>query len=316
LLCFTPWGSPPLALALGFAFAILLGNPFEAGSKRAAKWLLQACVVALGLGMDLGAVLEAGRSGLLFAAVSIVVTLALGALVGRWLGIAPKTSALVSVGTAICGGSAIAAVGSVIGAAEGEMTVAMGTIFLLNAVALYVFPLLGHALHLSPAQFGTWAGIAIHDVSSVVGAASHYDPEALQVATAVKLSRSLWIVPVSFGAALRFHTPRPTAATEATLGFDPVQTPASAHGKVQVPWFVALFLLSSIARTVTPAIATTAPAIAHLATLGLTATLFLIGAGISRRTLAFVGGKPLLQGLLLWGVISAGALVVIMHTVR
>lgn len=316
LFCLTPWGAPPLALALGIAFALTLDNPFPHATRHVSRQLLQACVVILGFGMDLEVVLRAGEQGLLFAVGSITVTLILGTLAGRWLRIPPKVSALVSAGTAICGGSAIAAVGSVIQAADGEMTVAMGTVFLLNAIALYLFPPLGHALHLSQTQFGTWAGVAIHDVSSVVGAASRFGLPALQTATAVKLSRALWIVPVAFGAALFFRAPRPQGATGDTIGFDPAQTPVTARGRVQIPWFIGLFLLASVARSVVPGVAAAAPLLAHLATAGLTLTLFLIGAGISSKTLRSVGWRPLAQGLLLWTVISVGSLLVILATVH
>ncbi len=321
--CLSPWSSPPLALALGMTLALTLGNPYDQIAKHAAKWLLQACVVGLGFGMNLAAMLQAGRSGMLFAAGSIAGTLALGYATGRWLKIGSKTSALISAGTAICGGSAIAAVGSVIGAAEGEMTVAMGTVFLLNAVALYLFPLLGHALHLSQTQFGTWAGVAIHDISSVVGASSRYGLPALQTATAVKLSRALWIVPVAFAAALAFQR-RGCAGSpgqaggiaNTTIGFDPNQTPARAQGRLQVPWFIGLFLLASLARSFVPGMAKMAPLLSQGATVGLTLTLFLIGAGISRRTLQAVGWKPMAQGILLWLAISAGSLLVILRVVR
>lgn len=316
LFCLTPWSSPPLALALGIFLALTHENPFSHVGKHMAKWLLQGCVIALGFGMNLAVVLEAGKNGLLFAAGSIVLTLGLGVVVGRLLHINPKTSALISSGTAICGGSAVAAVGSVIGAVEGDITVSMGTTFLLNAIALYVFPLVGHALNLSQTQFGTWAGVAIHDISSVVGAASHYGPSALETATAVKLSRALWIVPVAFGAAFAFRAPRPRSVTGDNIGFDPTQTNNAAKGKLQIPWFIGLFLLASIARSFVPGVAAIAPTVSHLATLGLTLTLFLIGAGISANTLKAVGGKPLLQGLLLWLVISTGSLLVIVETVR
>ncbi len=323
LFCLSPWASPPVALALGIGLALTLENPYSHVAKHAAKALLQACVVGLGFGMNLAVVLHAGKSGLLFATGSIAGTLALGYAAGKWLQINAKTSALISAGTAICGGSAIAAVGSVIGAAEGEMTVAMGTVFLLNAVALYAFPWLGHAMHLSQTQFGTWAGVAIHDISSVVGASSRYGPPALQTAIAVKLSRALWIVPVAVAAALTFRRRAPHLApakaggvTSTTVGFDPHQTPLGARGKVQVPWFIGLFLLASVARSVVPGAAGAAPALSHLATVGLTLTLFLIGAGISRKTLQTVGWKPLVQGILLWLAISAGSLLVILRFVH
>jgi len=321
--CLTPWASPPVALALGMVLALTHENPYHHVSKQAAKVLLQACVVLLGFGMNLAVVLQAGRSGMLFAAGSITATLALGYVAGKWLRINAKTSALISAGTAICGGSAIAAVGSVIGAAEGEITVAMGTVFLLNAVALYVFPILGHALRLSQTQFGTWAGVAIHDISSVVGAASRYGLPALQTATAVKLSRALWIVPLSLAAALAFRRRSPGQApvrvgglADTTVGFDPRQTPPRDLGKVQVPWFIGLFLLASVARSFVPGVAGAAPTLSRLATVGLTLTLFLIGAGISRETIRAVGWRPMAQGVALWLAISAGSLLVILHVVH
>lgn len=302
LLCLTPWASPPLALGAGMALALTLGNPFPIVGKRAAPRLLQGCVVLLGFGMNLAVVLKAGSSGAAFAAVSIGVTFALGYWLRGRLGIAQKTSALISAGTAICGGSAIAAVGSVIDAEEGEMTVAMGTVFVLNAVALFVFPPVGHALGLTPTQFGTWAGVAIHDISSVVGAAAHYGDGALGTATAVKLSRALWIVPVSLAAAFAF---RRGAVTE----------PGAAPGKLHIPWFIGLFLLASVARTLLPPVAALSPALTHLATVGLTVTLFLIGTGLSRETLRRVGWKPMAQGVALWLVISAGSLWAVLRLV-
>ena len=306
--CLTPRASPPVALALGAALALTLENPLAHLGKRMSATLLQVCVVLLGFGMDLPVVLKAGASGAGFAAVTIAATLGLGWWLGRALGILPKTSALISAGTAICGGSAIAAVGSVIGVAEGEITVAMGTVFILNAVALYLFPVFGHALGMSQAQFGTWAGVAIHDISSVVGAASHYGLSALQTATAVKLSRALWIIPVAFGAAYTFRPGKSIPATGTGTGtgtgtFIPAEKP-----KVKVPWFVGFFLLASVLRSYVPGVAAAAPALSHAATVGLTLTLFLVGAGLSTRTLRQVGWRPLLQGVLLWVFISAASL--------
>ena len=295
--CLTPWASPPLALALGMALALTHENPFHQVGRVTAKHLLQGCVILLGFGMDLGVVLKAGVHGATFGAATIATTFALGGWIGRRLRINAKTSVLISAGTAICGGSAIAAVGTVTGAAEGEMTVAMGTVFLLNAVALYLFPILGHALHLSQTQFGTWAGIAIHDISSVVGAASKYGLSALQTATAVKLSRALWIVPVSLVAGRVFRT----------------QRTAQAKGHPEMPWFIGLFLLASVARTALPRVASIAPAMSHLAQIGLTLTLFLIGAGLSKQILRAVGWKPMAQGILLWLFISVVSLLVILH---
>ncbi len=306
--CLTPWASPPVALTLGAFLALTHENPFAHLGKKASATLLQVCVVLLGFGMDLPVVLRAGASGAGFAAVTIAATLGLGWWLGKILGILSKTSALISAGTAICGGSAIAAVGSVIGVAEGEITVAMGTVFILNAVALYLFPVLGHTMHMSQAQFGTWAGVAIHDISSVVGAASQYGLSALQTATAVKLSRALWIIPVAFGAAYAFRPGKHVAASIHDLV--PAEKP-----KIKVPWFVGLFLLASVLRSYVPGVAAAAPGLSHMATVGLTLTLFLIGAGLSARTLRTVGWRPLLQGVLLWLFISVASLGIILRFV-
>jgi uncharacterized integral membrane protein (TIGR00698 family) len=307
--CLTPWGSPALALALGMVLAIVLGAPLK-GLGRLTKTLLQTCVVLLGFGMDLRVVLRAGASGAAFAAVSIAGTLLLGYAVGRWLRINARTSALTSSGSAICGGSAIAAVGSVIGAAEGEIAVAMGTVFILNAAALYLFPPLGHLLHLSPEQFGLWAGVAIHDISSVVGASSQYGLDALQTATAVKLSRALWIVPVALGMGLAFAGRRSRAA--GTEGSHPDTPLVPARKRLHLPWFIGLFLLASVLRSYVRGVADISMGLSRVATTGLTLTLFLVGAGLSRQTLAAVGWRALAQGVLLWAFIGGGSLLVIL----
>ncbi len=307
--CLTPWASPPIALTLGAILALTHENPFahlgKALRPRCCKFAWCSWVLAWTCRWCSRRVPTARA----FAALTIAATLGLGWWLGKLLGILPKTSALISAGTAICGGSAIAAVGSVIGVAEGEITVAMGTVFILNAVALYLFPVLGHAMDMSQAQFGTWAGVAIHDISSVVGAASHYGLSALQTATAVKLSRALWIIPVAFGAAYAFR-PGKAAVTAGTAEALPAEKP-----KVKVPWFVGFFLLASVLRSYVPGVAAAAPALSHTATVGLTLTLFLIGAGLSARTLRTVGWRPLLQGVLLWVFISVASLGIIMRFV-
>ena len=298
--CLTPWISPPLALALGAILALTHENPFAHLGKKVSAKLLQVCVVFLGFGMDLPVVLRTGFEGAGLAAVTIATTLGLGWILGKQLGINRKVSALISAGTAICGGSAIAAVGSVIAVGESEISVAMGTIFILNAAALFLFPAIGHALGLSQVQFGTWAGIAIHDISSVVGASARYGLDALQTATAVKLSRALWIIPVCLAAAAIFQ---PCEALR--------QIATHRQHKVQVPWFIGLFLLASVARSFVPGMSGIAPTLGHVATTGLTLTLFLIGAGLSTKTLRAVGWRPFLQGVLLWLFISVVSLIVI-----
>ena len=221
VVCLVLWASPPTALVAGILFALLIGHPFAHWNHNVTKWLLQICVVLLGFGMNLPVVLRLGLNGSVFAAATIGATLLLGWWVGRRLALDKKTTTLISVGTAICGGSAIAAVSSVIAASEAEIAVSIGTIFLLNAVALYIFPLAGHLLHLSQAQFGLWAGVAIHDISSVVGAGMSYGPDALATATAVKLSRTLWIVPLTlalaFGLARRKPAGRGSFPAEPTF---------------------------------------------------------------------------------------------------
>lgn len=290
LFCATPWASPPIALALGLALALTLGNPFAAQTSKPTKILLQASVVGLGFGMNLQTVVEAGRTGVVFTIVTIAGTLALGFLLGRIMRISRTTAHLISSGTAICGGSAIAAVGPVIEASDEEMSVALGTVFILNSIALFAFPLLGHQAHLTQTQFGVWAAIAIHDTSSVVGAAAKYGTEALQIATTVKLARALWIVPLTLGTALAFKR---------------------KSTRIAIPWFILFFVLASLVRTYA-----SGPwdVIVHLARIGLTITLFLIGAALSRRSLAAVGARPLILGVLLWIVISSVSLLAVMRT--
>lgn len=298
LFCLTPWSSPGLALALGLAFALTLDNPYRDRGGRQVRWLLQACVVLLGFGVDLPAVWRIGSQGALFAALTLFATFTLGYWLSRLFDINRRTSLLISAGTAICGGSAIAAVGTAVEAEPSEMSVAMGTVFLLNAVALYLFPPLGHLLDLSQGQFGTWAGIAIHDVSSVAGAGAAYGDEALRTATVVKLSRVLWIVPVTFAAAAFF--PHPHAAKR----------------RLPLPWFIAGFLLASALGSSLPAVAAYALPLAHLAKTGFAVTLFCIGAGLSREALRQVGYKPLLQGVLLWLFVSSVSLLAVLDLGR
>ncbi len=293
----TPWASPPLALGLGAAFALALGNPFAGSTARASKWLLQGCVVGLGFGMPLAAVARAGAAGVGYTVAGIATALALGLLLGRWLRVERATSFLITAGTSICGGSAIAAVGPAIGAGAEAMSVSLATVFVLNAVALYLFPLLGHLLELSQGQFAVWAAVAIHDTSSVVGAASAYGPEALESATVLKLARALWIVPLALGAAAWMRRGR----TEAGQG-----------ARVAVPWFIGAFVLAALARTLLPAAAVPAlDWLARAARAGLVLTLFLIGAGLTRATLRAVGVRPLVQGVLLWAAVAGLALLAV-----
>jgi len=293
----TPWASPAMALALGVAFALTLGNPLPGPSAAGAKWLLQVAVVGLGFGMPLGAVVAAGRSGVGYTLAGIATALTLGLLLGRWLRVERQTSFLITAGTSICGGSAIAAVGPAIGARSEAMSVSLATVFVLNAVALYLFPAVGHLLHLSQHQFAIWAAVAIHDTSSVVGAAASYGAAALEQATVLKMARALWIIPLTLVAGTVARR-RPGSA--------------SAGPRVEMPWFIGLFVLAALARSLLPAAAMPAlDGVVHLARVALVFTLFLIGAGLTRATLRSVGVRPLAQGLGLWVAVAGLALLVV-----
>jgi uncharacterized integral membrane protein (TIGR00698 family) len=280
--------SPPIALLGGLVYGLVLTHPFQVDSKRLAKFLLQASVVALGFGMNLHEVLHVGRSGFLYTAVSITAAMLLGLGLGYLLEVGKKSSFLISVGTAICGGSAIAAIGPILQANEEEMAVSLGTIFILNSIALLIFPPIGNALHLSQSQFGLWAALAIHDTSSVVGAATKFGPQALVIGTTVKLARALWIVPLALAtAAIMRRRSKEASGGQSSL-------------RIQFPWFIAFFVFAAVLNTYFPAFERPAKWLYTLGRLGLTSTLFLIGSGISRATLKEVGWRPLLLGVLLW----------------
>ena len=297
------WASPPTALVAGILFVLVIGHPFAHWNHHVTKWLLQICVVLLGFGMNLPMVLRLGLNGSVFAAATIGATLLLGWWAGHRMALDSKTSTLISVGTAICGGSAIAAVSSVIGASEAEIAVSIGTIFLLNAVALYVFPLTGHLLHLSQAQFGLWAGVAIHDISSVVGAGMSYGPDALTTATAVKLSRTLWIVPLTLALAFGVVRRKPAGAEVSRQ---------NKHFKITVPWFIGFFLLASLLRSYVPVISTWSPQLSEIARRGMILVLFLIGTSLSLRALRAVGWRTVVTGLTLWLFVSIASLLAIL----
>lgn len=299
------WISPPVALLLGLGFALTTDHPYRQESSKAMKWLLQASVVGLGFGMNITSVLKAGQTGFGFTVASIAGTLGLGLLLGKILGVQQKASQLIAVGTAVCGGSAIAAVAPVIEAEDAEISVALGTVFVLNAVALFVFPPLGTALGLTQEQFGIWAAIAIHDTSSVVGAASKYGAEALSIATTVKLSRALWIIPITLGAAFVVLRKQRTMTS---VIHSPLATDASPKTAIHLPYFIGFFIVASLINTFIPGASVLGLLLVPIAKIGLSLTLFLIGAGLSRQMLVSVGLKPLLQGLVLWIAISLAAL--------
>ena len=287
--------SPPVALVGGIAFGFTVEHPFRAESSVLSKLLLQASVVALGFGMNLRQIVHAGRSGFLYTAIGIAFAMALGLLLGALLKIGGKASFLITAGTAICGGSAIAAIAPITEANEEEISVSMGTVFLLNSVALLIFPAIGAALHLSQNQFGLWAALAIHDTSSVVGAAAKYGDQALAIGTTVKLARALWIVPVGLV----------TAAFMARLAAQRPVAGESPRVQVTIPWFILYFCLAAAASTYIPRFAAEYGALHTLGKSGLVATLFLIGTSLSKRTLQQVGIRPFVQGVTLWVVIAS-----------
>jgi uncharacterized integral membrane protein (TIGR00698 family) len=283
--------SPPLALACGIAYGLLATHEYQADARRLSRFLLQASVVCLGFGMNLGEVIRVGRSGFLYTAVGITFALLLGAALAYLLRVAKIQGFLISAGTAICGGSAIAALAPVTEASEEALAVSMGTVFVLNSVALFIFPVIGHALHLTQTQFGLWSALAIHDTSSVVGAAARYGAVALAIATTVKLARALWIIPVSLAAAVVRRS----------------------HARIYIPWFILFFCLAAVANTFLLRMHAESQALVRLGRLGLAVTLFLIGTGITRATLRQVGLRPLLQGILLWAVVGSASLFLILR---
>jgi len=287
--CLTPWASPPLALLAGLIFGAISTHPYKRESQKLSKVLLQSAVVGLGFGMNLQEVLRAGRSGFLYTALSIGFAMVLGTLLGKLLAVRPRSAFLISTGTAICGGSAIAAVGPIVSATEDEMSVSLGTIFLLNSIALLTLPAVGAMLKLSQSQFGLWAALAIHDTSSVVGAASRFGPESLLVGTTVKLARALWIVPLALVIAAFKHS----------------------KSKIRFPWFILYFTIAAVLSTKLPQLAGLFKSFFVLGRLGLTATLFLIGSSISRSAVRRVGWRPLAQGVLLWFVVGTTSLYLI-----
>ena len=284
--------TPPVALFLGLIFALLCGQPCQKFNKKASKKLLQYAVIGLGFGMNLYQSIASGKEGMMFTIISVAGTMLIGMLVGyKLLKVNKTTSYLISSGTAICGGSAIAAVGPVIKAKDSEMSVALATVFVLNAIALFVFPVLGHWLGLTQQQFGMWAAIAIHDTSSVVGAGAAYGEEALQVATTIKLTRALWIIPLALVTSLIFK---------------------SGEKKISIPWFILFFVVAMLVNTYLLAdYPEIGKVISGIARKLLTLTMFFIGASLSKSTLRSVGVKPLIQGVILWLLISVVSLLYI-----
>lgn len=294
LIILIPQISAPIALLAGLIFAFTLPHPCPKFNKKTSKYLLQVAVVCLGFNMNLQESLKSGSEGMLFTVVSVVGVMGLGVLLGYWLNINRKTSYLISSGTAICGGSAIAAVGPVVKADENEMAVSLGVIFILNSIALFIFPPLGHLFDMTQQQFGTWAAIAIHDTSSVVGAGEMFGEEALQIATLIKLTRALWIIPLALATMFIFR---------------------DKTAKISIPWFIFIFVLAMVVNTYVPLPEWFVTAMVWIAKRGMVVTLFLIGASLSLNSIRQVGIKPLVQAVILWVVISVSSLAVVLTTV-
>jgi len=278
-----------LALVCGIACGMLFTNPFEKLSRNLAKWLLQFSVVALGFGMNLGEVMHAGRASFVYTAIGITAAMAMGLMLGKILKVQSRAAFLITAGTAICGGSAIAAIAPITNPNEEELAMSLGTIFTLNSVALFAFPAIGLALHLTQTQFGLWAALAIHDTSSVVGAAAKFGPQALAIGTVVKLTRALWIVPVALL----------TAAAN------------KSAARVKLPWFILFFCLAAGAKTFFPGAAVWFQKFTEAGHLGLALTLFLIGTGISVKTVRQAGGRVMTQGVVLWVIVASVSLLAI-----
>lgn len=289
--CLLPFVSPAIALFMGLLLGFTVGNPYPKQSSKVSKYLLQFAVVGLGFGMNLHQSLQSGKEGMLFTIVSVIGVLTFGYWLGRKMLLDSKTSYLISSGTAICGGSAIAAVAPILKASPNQMSISLGTVFILNAIALFIFPPIGRLLELTQEQFGMWAAIAIHDTSSVVGAGDAYGAKALEVATMVKLTRALWIIPISIATTFFFK---------------------QKESKIKIPWFIFFFILAMIANTVFNLPQNITAFIGMLSKKGMTITLFLIGSGLSLKTLKSVGAKPLILGVSLWILIGLASLGVIL----
>lgn len=288
LLCLTT-PSPAIGLCLGAGLGLTVGNPVRKFTSKTGKNLLQSAVVLLGFGLQFGVVMKIGAASLGLTFLSISGTLLLGWLLGRALGVERDLAVLLSGGTAICGGSAIAAIAPAIGASAPHTAVAMAVVFLLNGVALVVFPSVGHLLHLTQEQFGLWAALAIHDTSSVVGAGAAYGMGALALATTVKLTRALWILPVSFIASRLCRN--------------------RSGGKV--PWFLFGFLAAALTRSFFPGADALWGRLALVGKRLMTGTLFLVGAGLTLDDLRKAGGRPLVTAFVLWILVAGTSLALI-----
>lgn len=308
--CTTPWASPPIALAAGIVLALLGITAFDKPGKKASRFLIQACIVALGLRLDLSTLAHAAWDGLALALCTIAGAVLIGLTLGRLLNTGREVSTLITGGTAICGGSAIAAIGSSIRATASSMAIATGVVFVLNAIALFAFPPIARALHLTDHQFGLWAGVAIHDMSSVAGAGAAYDDSlraaslpahALETANVVKLTRVIWILPLALLAA--WWEKRSNAQGSAS--------PQAKSAPAPFPWFILFFVAASAIRTFTPQLDAASGVIKTASGLGFQLALFLIGAALSPAALRKVGWRALVQAVVLWLLLAGATLLVV-----
>lgn len=286
--------SPAMALFAGLIFAFVCTMPCPKFNKKSSKYLLQASVVGLGFGMNFVTAMKSGSEGMMFTIVSVIGVMCFGVLFGYWMHLQRKTAYLIASGTAICGGSAIAAVGPVLKANENEMAVSLGVIFILNAIALFIFPPIGHYFEMTQQQFGIWAAIAIHDTSSVVGAGQAYGAEACEIATLVKCTRALWIIPLAFATMIIFR---------------------DKTSKISIPWFILLFVVAMLVNTYCGVPEVVSTTIVYIAKKLLVVTLFFIGASLSIKMIKSVGFKPLLLAILLWIIIGVSSFFVVRATI-
>jgi uncharacterized integral membrane protein (TIGR00698 family) len=285
--CLTPYITSPTALVLGFFIASLGWVPNGIAIPKLTKKLLSYSIIGLGFGIQLQEAISVTAHGIGLIIATISCTLLVGWFISVKLGLDKKTGYLIASGTAICGGSAIAAVGPAIEADDDQIGLALATVFTLNSLALFIFPMIGHALQLDQPTFGTWAAIAIHDTSSVVGAASAYGEEALKTATTLKLARALWIIPVTFISALLFR---------------------SRSKKLTIPYFILFYCAAILFSDALPQWSNYYHVIFLMAKKTLVLCLFLIGCSLSIEKLKAAGPKPMLFGIGLWITISITSL--------